>query len=235
MSFPQRTVEWLKISKEYEEKWNFPNCFGAADGKHITLFQPAKSGSTFYNYKGFYSVVLMALVGASYKFIYVDAGCQGRISDGGVIMKTQFYQKLMHNELDLPGDKELTPTNPDMNNSFLDGTEKPKLPYVFVADDAFSLSRRCTKPFGQKHATDGQRIFNYRLSRARRTSENAFGILVQRFHALLSRMNVLPETACSVTLACCKLHRILCSLKFSYAYTGYKDEVHTNGNIIEGE
>ena len=79
----------------------------------------------------------MALVDASYKFLFVDAGCQGLISDGGVIRNTTFYQKLMSNELNLPVDIELPHTNIDLNDSFLDGIEEPKIPFVFVADDAF--------------------------------------------------------------------------------------------------
>ena len=56
--------KWLEIAKAFEEKWQFPNCFATMDGKHLTLFQSIHSGSTYYNYKGFRSVVLLALVDA---------------------------------------------------------------------------------------------------------------------------------------------------------------------------
>ena len=55
-----------------------------------------------------------------------------------------------------------------------------KVPYVFVADDALRLTTRFMKPFGQKRDLL-YKIFNYRLSRARRVVENAFGILANRF------------------------------------------------------
>jgi hypothetical protein len=54
--------------------------------------------------------------------------------------------------------------------------------YVIVADDAFPLTRHTMKPY----ATDlnkgsPKRVFNYRLSRARRIVENAFGLLASVF------------------------------------------------------
>ena len=54
------------------------------------ILHPRNSGSLFYNYKGFYSIVLMAVVGANYKFTYVDVGCQERVSDGGVLRNAPF-------------------------------------------------------------------------------------------------------------------------------------------------
>ncbi len=77
-------AEWLRVANEFAEKWQFLNCVGAGDGKHIRLLCPNNSGSLYYNYKGYYSLVLMAFVGANYEFLYVDVGAQGSASDGGV-------------------------------------------------------------------------------------------------------------------------------------------------------
>jgi hypothetical protein len=72
---PQSIEEWKAISQEFEEKWNFPHCVGAMDGKHIPLQAPIQSGSEFYNYKRFYSIVMFAVVDANYNFIYANVGC----------------------------------------------------------------------------------------------------------------------------------------------------------------
>lgn len=95
--------EWLKIAKHFHGRWQLPNCVsGAADGKHIRILHPRNSGSEFYNCKGFYSIVLMAVVDADYKFTFVDVECHGRISDGGVFKNTTFWKSLVQGSLGLP-------------------------------------------------------------------------------------------------------------------------------------
>lgn len=92
---PSSKDEWLRIAESYQDRWQLPHCLGAIDGKHIRILHPPNSGSEFYNYKGFYSIVLMAIVDADYKFIFADVGCQGRISDGGVLKNTDFWKALI--------------------------------------------------------------------------------------------------------------------------------------------
>lgn len=87
--------KWLKIAKHFHNRWQLPNCVGAADGKHTRILHPQNSGSEFYDYKGFYSLFLMAVVDADYKFTFVVVGCQGRISDGGVLTNTTFWKSLV--------------------------------------------------------------------------------------------------------------------------------------------
>lgn len=69
--------------REFGRKWNFPNVMGCLDGKHIRVRCPDKTGSMYYNYKDFFSIVLLALVGPNYEFIAVDIGSYGREGDAG--------------------------------------------------------------------------------------------------------------------------------------------------------
>ncbi|XP_069612579.1 uncharacterized protein [Ranitomeya imitator] len=92
---PVPTVDmWREISKTFLNVCDFPNCLGAVDGKHIRIVKPARTGSEFFNYKKYFSVVLMAIADAECRFIAVDIGAFGRgndsqtfKSDGGGIIK----------------------------------------------------------------------------------------------------------------------------------------------------
>ena len=84
LQLPCSKEERKAIASHSLERWQFPNCIGACDGKHIPIKHPDNSGSEFYNYKGFFSIVMLAIVDYDYNFLYVDVGSQGRISDGGI-------------------------------------------------------------------------------------------------------------------------------------------------------
>ena len=99
---PTTEEEWFAIASEFEKKWNFPNCIGALDGKHVIMKCPVNSGSFYFNYKGTFSIVLLALVDADYKFIYVDVGCNGRVSDGGMYRNSTLATALEENQVNIP-------------------------------------------------------------------------------------------------------------------------------------
>lgn len=172
---------------------------GSVDGKHVSIQKPRHSGSYYYNYKGSFSIVLMAIVDANYKFLMVDVGANGRVSDGGVLKNTLFWRKLSQNQLDMPDPRELS------------DTPNEKFPYVFIGDEAFQLLPQFMKPYNRAVLTNEKRIFNYRLSRARRVVENAFGILTKRFKIFQNAIKFEPPKAVKIVMACCHLHNYLCS------------------------
>ncbi|KFM58225.1 hypothetical protein X975_05914, partial [Stegodyphus mimosarum] len=137
------------------------------------------------------------MVDANLKFIYVDVGINGRISDGDVWDKSKLKSLVESDQLFLPSPNTLPGT--DIN-----------VPY---ADDAFPLTQHIMKPYPGRHLTIEKRIFNYRLSRARRIVENAFGILAARFRLLGTMILTSPQKAQYFVLAACCLHNLLRSKK----------------------
>lgn len=194
---PMTKIEWQQIAQDFNQQWNYPFCLGSMDGKHIMLQAPINTGSKFINYKGFFSIVLFAVVDANYNFTYINVGCQGRISDGGVFANTTIKQLLDEQKLNLPDEMNLPGRN-------------KLVPYVFLADDAFPLKENIMKPYpGTQDKGSKKRIFNYRLSRARRVVENSFGIISAVFRVFRKPLLLEPEKAKLITLACVHLHNFL--------------------------
>ena len=86
---------------------HFPNCCGAMDNKHIRIVPPAHSGSTFFNFKGTYSVVMHAIIDHNYEIIYIDVGTEGKNADGGIWRQCSFKEYVDDGDLDLPHQKKL--------------------------------------------------------------------------------------------------------------------------------
>ncbi|XP_045119420.1 uncharacterized protein LOC123509286 [Portunus trituberculatus] len=84
LKLPTSSSERQKVARGFNTLWNFPNCLGALDGKRFLVIKPSNSGSEYFDYKSHHSVILLALVGAKYNFLYVDVGAQGRAGDAGV-------------------------------------------------------------------------------------------------------------------------------------------------------
>ena len=127
---PSSQEEWRRVSEGFERQWNFPHCLGAIDGKHVVMQAPRNSGSSFFNYKGTFSIVLLAVCDVNYCFTLLDIGDSGRHSDGGVLSNSGFGQAMESGRLSLP-DPEPLP-----------GQTSP-IPYFFVGDAAFPLGLIC--------------------------------------------------------------------------------------------
>lgn len=195
----------------FARKWNFPRACGAMDGKHVTIKQPPCSGAKFYNYKGTYSIVLFAMVDADYNFIYTNIGTNGQQNDAGIFRQSSLYEGLESGTINLPPE------------------------HVLLGDSAFPLKTYLMKPYAQKKTKGRTTIFNYRLSRARRIVENAFGILTWRFRIFLRPIEVKEDTVDDIILTACSLHNWLrvCSPTYLTATCVDQEDANT-GEIIPG-
>ncbi|XP_042859121.1 protein ALP1-like [Penaeus japonicus] len=179
LKLPTTSEEWQDVASGFHNLWNFPLCIGAMDGKRLLVRKPANSGSEYYEYKTNYSIIMLAIVDANYKFLYVDIGAKGRASDAGVWDKCTLRECIERPQLQIPPFEKLPYTN-------------TKAPCVVVGDDVFPLKTHLMKPYPGRNITKEHTIFNYRLSRARRVSENAF-VVLHNFLRVKSEKPVRPE------------------------------------------
>ncbi len=94
LKMPETPEEWEEVAKEFQNTWQYPNCLGSIDGKHCTVQCPGNSSSTFHNYKGNFSIVLMAVADAHSRFLFVDIGAQGSAHDSTVFKVSSSYNDI---------------------------------------------------------------------------------------------------------------------------------------------
>jgi len=134
---PTEPEEWKAIADQFAAKWQFPHAIEALDGKHVAIRCPKNGGSLYYNYKGYHSVVLMALVDADYQFIWVNIGSQGGCSDAQIWNQSDLKLAIERGLIGMP---EATP---------LPGDDRP-IGYYIIADDAFAMRTWLMKPFSRR-------------------------------------------------------------------------------------
>lgn len=139
----------------------------------------------------------MAVADSRYRFIYVNVGSYGKDSDSAIFLACALWKSMLNGTIGLP-EKECLP-----------GTKGPKVPYFFVADEAFGLHKQLLRPFAGHQLTVGKRVFNYRLSRARRYVECTFGILSNKWKIFHRAINLHPDFATGVVKACVILHNFV--------------------------
>ena len=115
-------------------------------------------------------------------FIYLDIGACGRQSDGNIFQNCTLGQALRNQTLNL---------SPPTKSPRSEG----RLPFVFVGDKAYSLMKNLMRPFPGQGLDLEKKIYNYRLSCARRIVENAFGILSAKWRVLRSPIALAPSRA----------------------------------------
>lgn len=217
---PTTAAEWRAIAEEFRTRWQFPHAVGALDGKHVAIRCPRNGGSLYFNYKGFHSIVLLALVDADYKFLWVDVGSNGSASDAQIFNQGELKDCVEDGTIGFPPDEPLP------------NDDRP-LPYFIIADDAFPLRSWLMKPYSRRNMALEDRIFNYRLSRARRVVENAFGILGMRFAFLVTTLRQEPETVVQMVLAAICLHNLM-RTRYPGMQNRAFDQYDANQHVVPG-
>ena len=245
---PTTEEEWLQVAKDFEDRWQVPHALGALDGKHFRIRCPPKTGSLYYCvYKKHFSVVLMALVDAKYRFIWVDVGGIGHQSDAQIYNASSLREHLNNGDLNIPRPAILSKDPPKpapyclpaageepQDDDEVEMIDPPTVPYFLIGDDAFALSTNLQKPLSKDNMTYRERVYSYRLSRARRCVENAFGILVHRFRILYNELLVGPEKAQCIIHTCIVLHNLL-RTRYPTATLAAADVEQPDGSYIRGE
>ena len=144
----------------------------------------------------------MAIAGPEYECLYADVGSNDRGNDSGVWNKSSLLKAIQ-------------------NGSVL-SVNGVIAPYIFVGDDTFALKKFMMKPYPQQNLTADKRVYNYGYSRARRISENLFGILANRWRIFFTTINLEPKHVENIVLSALVLHNML-----------IKNPAYRPGNLVD--
>lgn len=178
---------------------------------------PADNSSNSYS-----NAILMAIVNDNFQFTYVNVSDKSRSNDSGIWQASDFNSCLLSNTLHIP-------TDYNVNGS------KCQLPYVFVGDKSFPLRNNLLRPFASRTPPYDERIFNYRLARARRVFDNTFNVLTNRFQCFHRPIALDSDRVDSIILAACTLHNFLlhnCQNYIDLMSLDYEDT--ENGAVVHG-
>ncbi|XP_071114887.1 uncharacterized protein [Haliotis cracherodii] len=177
-----------------------------------------QSSSLYHNYKGFFSVALMALADGDYKFLWVNISAYGSVSDA------QIFNEL--NDCLEDGSKGFPETSPIPQDD-------EHMPYFILGDDAFGIRTFLMKPHGHMNLQRAESFCNYRKSRSRCMVENAFGILVQRWQVLLTTMEPKPSIVQDI-VECCVCQHNLMMIRYPALHNSMVDEEDDKHNVVPG-
>ncbi|XP_039968544.1 uncharacterized protein LOC120780317 [Bactrocera tryoni] len=192
--FPMNEIQLREYLNGFESL-GFPQVLGAIDGCHIEVPPAAEDAVDYYNYKGWYSTVLLALVDARCRFIYINVGSPGRCNDSSIFERSSLKSELAQSTIFKDMSKQISSVN---------------VPVVLLGDSASKFDEHLMKlyPFCVNQPLDKKK-FNYILSKCRRVVENAFGHLKGRFRRIGKGLDNHMANTKIVIKACCVLHNFL--------------------------
>ena len=187
------------VTDGFDNTWGFPNCAGAVNGTHIRIIAPESAHGDYVNRKGWYSIILQAVCDHNYIITDMNFGWPGRVHDARVFENSELYYKGETNDLFPQNAKKLMCLCKEI-----------AMPIVLLGDAAYPIKTWLLKPYANDRAnlTAAQRVFNYRLSRARMTIESTFGRLKGRWRCLQKRLDVYVDFASTVVTACAIMHNL---------------------------
>ena len=186
--------ELKKVVEGFRDGLGFPQCAGVVDGTHIPIVSPEKCPADYYNRKGWHSIIMQGMVNNVGHFTEVYIGWPGRVHDARVFVNSTLYTKGQNGTL-----------FPDWKQTIC-GEE---VPLLVLGDPVYPLLPWLMKAFPNNGSLSSQqKMFNYRLSKARVVVEHAYGRLKGRWRCLLKRNDVLIRDVPKLVAACCVLHNI---------------------------
>jgi len=136
----------------------FPGVFGCVDGTHIAIRAPPKDAGSYYNRKGYHSILLQVICNARYEFLDCFVGWPGSTNDARVWSHSPIGKAIQDNA-------DLVPVNCHL-----------------LGDCAYPLSTCLLTPYRDNgHLSAKQKIYNSKLSSNRVVVEQAIGLLNNRF------------------------------------------------------
>ena len=232
VKFPN-TKSVQSLINEMNDAWQFPGAYAAIDGCHISIKCPpggAEARKEYYNFKNFYSLIMMGIIDSQYRFLWASTGLPGCVHDSMVFKSSLLYQKLKNGE-----------SFPDMYTE-ISGV---KIPPLILGDSAFPHHSWLQKRYTHANLNEQEEYFNYRFSRGRMVAECCYGQFKGRCRILYRKSEYHPETLKSIILACIVLHNtcidkgdaILSTIDFNFDGSGRQlgSNLRTKLNMFQGK
>ena len=155
--------ECIRVQERFATRRGLLNIGGAVNGTHVPWAPESEDYmEQFHNYKGWYSILVVAVVNSFYMFVDAEVGRPGRMSDSTATQLSHFFNDMMRDS-----ESWLGPHG------------------MLLSDGACSNSDFILTPYPGTKLTNMQQWFNFCLSSTRMFVEQVFGQWKNRWRVLL--------------------------------------------------